>query len=752
VLRRSSGGSHASKPPPRAVARQRVIDNGLGRQRLGGVMAVLRRRGFTGAIELSVITAITVAATAPAAAQILLDPITVVATKVEETVTQALAGVSAVRGDTIDQLQPTRTEDIFFGVPGINFQQRPDDPGIAVNIRGMQDFGRVAVVVDGARQNFQRTGHNADGLVYIDPELIAGADVVRGPVANIYGSGAIGGVVSLRTKDVDDILKPGEKFGGELHGLIGSNQVSGLGSGFFAVRPSPFADAMVGAIGRSQSDYKDGNGNIVPNSHFNTTSEIGKFNLRPADGHEIKLSGLHLDTRYDSGIPVPAHNATVYATNVTNDIATGRWRYNRPDDHAFDFDVTTYWTKTRTEQTKTEGTNSAITGLLGSQRSFQIETIGVDAHNTSRFETGPFRNALTVGVDAFRDQVTVVDPTGTGDFFTPNGERTVSGAFAQLKASYSSWLEVIGAARYDHYELTGSTGGGSSGDRVSPKVTVGITPISWFTVYGTYAEGYRAPAVTEVFVNGAHPQPAPFILLQNLGLKPEIGKNKEVGINIRQDGLFVQNDALRIKANVFQNDISDFIEQTAVAPGAIAQGGTVCTGPFPFGCVQYQNVPSARIKGAELEAHYDAGTWFMSLAGSVQKGENLTANQPLLKIYPAQLATTVGARFLDRKVTAAVRWLAVAAKDADDIPPGNGLALPTDGFNVVNLYLDYRPNDDTVLAFGIDNLFNEYYVRYLDTRTLSVGGSTTQVPTPGAGITFKGSLKIRFGDEFFRRG
>ena len=26
------------------------------------------------------------------------------------------------------------------------------------------------------------------------------------------------------------------------------------------------------------------------------------------------------------------------------------------------------------------------------------------------------------------------------------------------------------------------------------------------------------------------------------------------------------------------------------------------------------------------------------------------------------------------------------------------------------------------------------------------------VPTPGPGITFKGSLKVRFGDEFFRRG
>jgi len=690
----------------------------------------------------------------PAAAQqpTLLDPITIVASKVEETVTQALAGVSVVRGDQINQLLPRRTEDLFFGVPGINFQQRADDPGVAVNVRGLQDFGRVAVLIDGARQNFQRTGHQADGLVYLEPELLAGADVVRGPVANIYGSGAIGGVVSFRTLDVDDILKPGEKFGGQIHGLFGNNQVTGLGSGFLAVRPTPYADAMLGATGRTQSDFKDGHGNVVVNSHFTTTTEIGKFNLRPADGHELKFSGLHYESKYDSGLPNAANTASVYATNVANDIASARWRYGKPDDRVFNFDINTYWTKTATEQVKTQGTSSPISGALGVPRRFQIETVGVDANNTSRVDLGPFQSALTVGFDTFRDQVNVLDPSGTGDFFTPSGERTVSGTFAQLKAKYQSWLEVIGAARYDRYELSGSNGGGSSGDRVSPKVTVGVTPINWLTLYGTYAEGYRAPAITEVFVNGAHPFPAPFDLLPNLALRPEIGKTKEVGINIRQDGLLLPNDALRLKANVFQNDVTDFIEFALVASGQAGQDGLVCNNPtsFPAGlgfCQQYHNVPSARIKGAEFEGTYDAGTWFIAMAGAIQRGDNLTTNQPLLKIYPEQLATTIGARFLDRKVTVAVRWLAVAAKDAKDIPAGS--ALPTDAFNVVNLYVDYRPSEDVILGFGIDNLSNAYYVRYLDLRTQ---GSNSLVPSPSPGVTFKGSLKVRFGDEFFRRG
>ena len=35
------------------------------------------------------------------------------------------------------------------------------------------------------------------------------------------------------------------------------------------------------------------------------------------------------------------------------------------------FDVNTYWTTTKTSQTKIDGSNSAISGLLGSKRSFQ---------------------------------------------------------------------------------------------------------------------------------------------------------------------------------------------------------------------------------------------------------------------------------------------------------------------------------------------------------------------------------------------
>ncbi len=60
--------------------------------------------------------------------------------------------------------------------------------------------------------------------MYIEPNTIAGIDITRGPTATIYGSGAIGGVVYFRTKDADDILRPGEKWAVESLGEINSNK------------------------------------------------------------------------------------------------------------------------------------------------------------------------------------------------------------------------------------------------------------------------------------------------------------------------------------------------------------------------------------------------------------------------------------------------------------------------------------------------------------------------------------------------
>ena len=664
-------------------------------------------------------------------AQVVLDPITILATKTEEKAIETLASLSTVRQDQLNQIMPSRPSELFFGLPSVWFQERADDPATSINIRGLQDFGRVNVLIDGARQNFQKSGHNANGAFYLEPELLSGADVVRGPVANIYGSGALGGVVSFQTKDIDDVVKPGQRWGVLAGVMAGSNLAKGLGSLFGGVRVTPNVDIFAGATYRSHSNYVTGlnglaiaglpaPGKEVPNSGFDVQSGIAKATVRPADGHEIKLTGITYNSDYVTGQPP----SSTFDTKVKNDIVSARWRYARPDDRLFNVDANVYWTDTRQDQLKLTGATSTSTGRIGDRRFFDLQTVGFDANNTSRIETGPVRHAFTYGLDAFKDRVNVLDPGGANDQFTPSGERSVYGGFLQWKMNVATWLEVISAGRYDGYELSG-LGTTSSGERLSPKITVGVTPINGFTVYGTYAEGYRAPALTETIAAGFHPPfasfpgaPAGFQFLPNPGLRPEVGKTKEVGVNLRHDSLILSEDKLRAKLAAFRNDVDDYID--AVAFGPVNFWGL----PAFY---QYQNVAQARIEGVEAEGNYDAGAWFLGLGAHRIRGKNLGTGLPLATIPPDQVTTTFGVRFFDRKVTAAVKWQAVDAKT--DVPPG---FTPRSSYNLVNLYLGYQPTEDVLAGISVENVLNTYYVRYLDA-----------LPSPG--VTVKGSLKLRFG-------
>jgi hemoglobin/transferrin/lactoferrin receptor protein len=665
-----------------------------------------------------------------------LDAITILATKTQERAIDSLAAVSAVRQEQIQQIKPSRTSDIFFGVPGVTFQERSDDTATAINIRGLQDFGRVVVTIDGARQNHQRTGHNADGMFYLDPELIGDADIVRGPVANIYGSGAIGGVVSFRTKDVKDVLMPGQKAGVLVNGMAGFGaQPQGLGSIFGAVRAGENAEFIAGGTYRHKDSYEDANGRNWANTWSDVGTGLAKTTFRPAEGHEVKFSGITQDHRFTTGQPTSA-SAAIYDTTARNHIANARWRYAKPEDKRFDFDGNVYWTRTDVDQTGIRGS------VLGNQRSFELDTIGVDLHNTSRAELNDVRYALTYGVDAFKDEVKTVDPLGSGAFFTPSGERTVSGGFVQLRSQFWTWLEIISALRYDHYQFEGG-GLTNDGSRLSPKITVGVTPVKGITPYVTYAEGYRAPALTETVISGVHPAPPAFTFLSNPGLDPEVGKNKEIGINLKFDNVLRDGATFRGKVNWFRNDIENFIEQTFVP----FTGFGACPAP-PF-CLQYQNVEKARIEGFEFETMYDAGGWFVGVSGHHLRGRNLTAGIPLLKIPADQIATTLGLRSTDRKWSFALRWAAVAAKKASEIPDNPSITgspdLPATGsYNLINLYVGYTPDANTLLSFSVDNLLDEQYARYLDVYPGS--GGTGSLPFPSPGRTFKVAYQRRFAN------
>jgi hemoglobin/transferrin/lactoferrin receptor protein len=699
-----------------------------------------------------------------------LDTITVAASKTEERAIDALAPVSSVSLDKIQGLQPNRLSDVFYNVPGVSFQERGDDPATVINVRGLQDFGRVAVVVDGARQNYQRTGHNANGSFFLDPELIGGVDVVRGPTSNIYGSGAIGGLVSFRTKDINDVLRPGERWGVDLTGSYGSNNARGLGSVFGGVRATPDVDVFGGAVYRTQGNYKDGNGTEVGNSGNQVEAGLMKVTVRPALGHEVKFGATFQDYQYSIGqinrgpttsaaLIALNRGSSVYASDAKNYTGTVTWNYALPSDNLWDWHMSAYGNRTQNDQTKTYdygnptaycngGLGNNISGCVGSSRAYTLNTFGFDANNTTRFDVADWRNALTWGVDAFQDDVITTDSRGNSNVTTPSGIRTVSGGFLQLKQNYGTWFEAVSAVRYDRYNLqSGATNTG--GDRFSPKITIGVTPVPGFQPYVSYAEGYRAPSITETVISGAHATgggPAlfacpdgssgVFCFLPNPNLRPEVGKNKEVGFNLKYDNIFRASDSFRGKINLFQNDVSDYID--LVPFGFVTFPGFGSFAQY----YQYQNIANARIQGFEAETMYDAGDWFVGVAGHYIQGKNVATNVGLATITPRKVVTTGGVRLLDRTLILTAQWASFGANN--DVPAGY---LPATGYELVNLYLTYNATKDIVFSVSIDNLLNQYYRPYAIPGS-SVDGTTQNDvlwSSPGPGRVYKAGLKIHFG-------
>lgn len=685
----------------------------------------------------------------------------------QQSAIDTLAPISVITLNTINNVSAKSLSDIFYNVPGVSFMDRGDSPSTSINVRGLQDFGRVAVVIDGARQNYQQTGHNANGAFFLDPELVGGVEVVRGPTANVYGSGAIGGVVAIRTKDADDILKPGERFATSLTGSAGSNSSRGLGSVFTAGKPNQNIDYILGGTYRTQGDYRGGDDITIANTGNRVGTGLAKLTVRPMDGHEFKFGGLFQEDSYNIGqyrrSPAAADAGTsVYATDVKNYQTNARWKYYRPEDNLFNWDANVYWNRTENNQTKiahnTTALGNAITGYIGGERGYNLDTFGFDVNNTSRFDFGGWRNALTIGGDGFRDDVSTFDQGGNMNVTTPGGQRTVMGAFAQLKSNYSNWLEVVSALRYDNYELSSNTNS-ASGDRLSPKITVGFTPFEGFTPYVSYAEGYRAPSITETLIAGAHVSPtsnsglfrcpsgAPvfppsaagnlFCFLPNPNLMPEVGKNKEAGINLKYDNIFTPKDSFRGKFNVFRNDLDDYIELTAFGTRYPLTG----TNYLPF--FQYQNIDKAHIQGFEAETLYDAGGWFVGVSATYLRGYNDMTGEGLINIPGNKIVTTGGVRLLDRKMTVGGSWTSAASNQ--HVP---STYVPSTSYDLLNLFLTYEPVKDLWVNFTVDNVLNRYYRPYAIPKTSAADGGSTQNDVLWAsvppGIVYKGTVRMRF--------
>ena len=156
------------------------------------------------------------------------DRIVVTATRTERALDDVPNVVTAIDRERMDRELVRDLKDLFRYEPGITVTSGTGTRfgGIGdIRIRGLGG-NRVRIETDGIAvpDAFSIGSFSSANRNFVDLDTLKAVEVVRGPGSALYGSDALGGVVSFVTKDPSDYLDDGDDayFGFKL-GYLGEN-------------------------------------------------------------------------------------------------------------------------------------------------------------------------------------------------------------------------------------------------------------------------------------------------------------------------------------------------------------------------------------------------------------------------------------------------------------------------------------------------------------------------------------------------
>lgn len=626
------------------------------------------------------------------------------------------AAVSTVQPDRL--LPGADTNRLLDTVPGATAAGFASQPGIAVNMRGMEGFGRVNMMVEGIRQNFRNAGHEGGSFAYVDPNFLAGIDVERGAVTGRGGMGALVGAVNFRLLDVEDILRPGQNIGGRATGMTGSNGYQWNTSLVTAARLGNGVSVLGGFSGRENSRFKNGDGVTVPNTEQSLRSGIARINWQPNEEHRISLLANVYENRFTSNF---------YDQNIQSNLVRLGYRYQPTGNPLVDLDAAVAWNQIRMNNYLTEAGNFSATA---SGRRIVNDSYQGHISNTSRFALGSvgvnWEYGLQYATDDAKSRKGGVNGDGSLDLF---------GAYSRATFSRGIFSFTQGL-RYDHYSLNGSgfanpalgpvpvTGAyttNSGEGRVSPRFTLAVQALSWLQPYVSYGWTFRPPTIAETMYSGPHTAGGASTLYPNPFLRPETSQGWEVGTNVLRRNLLTEGDRLRFKVAYFDNDVEDLINLVNIR-------GTV--GRTAYSYSFYNNVPgTSRLRGVELEGGYDMGVAYINLNYT---NTNISyANGADRSFLPRNnLLVDAGVRLMDRRLTLGGRVRSVGSTQSATT---TGTTSPIPGYTTVDLYASYRPIDRLTLFVNATNIGNTVYTV---PAAETIGGGRGATVIGGATLTF----------------
>ena len=223
------------------------------------------------------------------AGTIRLDQIVVTATGFEQNVKDAPASITVVPREELEKGSFRSLTDALANVQGVAVTGGANSQDIM--IRGLPG-AYTLILVDGKRQSTRdaRTNSNISGYEqsYMPPaSAIERIEVVRGPMSSLYGSDAMGGVINIITRKVDDAWHGEVTVDGTVQN---KSRYGNSGQASFYVS-GPLVPEVAGlqVWGRGMKRNED---KVLNGTQEQRDGDIsGKLTLTPNEDHDIFLEG-----------------------------------------------------------------------------------------------------------------------------------------------------------------------------------------------------------------------------------------------------------------------------------------------------------------------------------------------------------------------------------------------------------------------------------------------------------------------------
>lgn len=531
----------------------------------------------------------------------------------------------------------------------------------AYSIRGVAGQ-RVLTSVAGMRLvTERRAGATAS---FVDPLLMGGAEVVRGPASTYYGSGALGGVVQVFPRRFE---APSVELG---YASQGDESFARVGWGG--------RDWSLGIAARQADDAETPDGERLP-SGFEQYSATFSKQWRLASGATLELLALPAVGR-DIGKP-----NTRYPERITRypeeDHLLVKTSYRHPDGWGLELSAhpNTLQTENLRAGERSRVDNEAFDYGINAQREVWLANgwtalFGLEYFGRRGVEATERIHDLTTGQV---ERLTTLDGSEDEASLYASARRGLGRATVETGGRLS-WLHQANR-------------GAESTDDVAWAGFVGLSlPLPrGFELAANLGTGLRFPGLSERFFTGSTGRGE---VVANQDLAPERSLSLDLGLRYYSARFFTA-------AYLFRNQIDDYIERVEIAPGVRS----------------FANLTSGTLEGVEVEGFFAVTETFrLNWNGQHVDGE-ADDGSPLADVAADRLA--LGARYDPGPWQGALRW----EHRFDNGDPGPG-EQETPAAELLSASFAYRlPRGFTVRLFGA-NLLDETYLPSADELAVPAPG------------------------------